>query len=164
MPLPVSLKAVVDEMDSQCDESQAYINKVTGELVTVGDEELSAAEEFEDEEGEELSEYPDWQQGAIKQAANVLASDDYLQLPDKFDIHEYEIMQKFCGSVENDNVRDELRQAISGKGAFRYFKDTIHHHNIAEDWYRYRDAALEKIAADWLESHGIPFVREKSAE
>ncbi|MDA0831951.1 MAG: UPF0158 family protein [Planctomycetota bacterium] len=158
MPLPVSLKAIVEEMDMQFDESQAYINKVTGELVTVGEEEMRAAED-----GEDLSDFPEWQQGAIKKAASVLASDDYLQLPDKFDIHEYEIMQRFCWSVKNDNVREELKRAISGKGAFRYFKDTIHQHNIADNWYRYRNTALEEIAAGFLEAHGIPFTREDDA-
>ncbi|MEX1229782.1 MAG: UPF0158 family protein [Planctomycetaceae bacterium] len=159
MPLPVSLKAVVDEMEMQSDDSQSYLNKQTGELMTIGEEEMRAADD-----GDDLSDYPEWQQKAIKIAAKVLGSDDYLPLPSKFDIHEYEIMQKFCWSVQDEKVRDDLEQSIRGKGAFRYFKDTIHRHNIAEDWYRYRDKALEKIAADWLESHGIPFVREKSAE
>jgi hypothetical protein len=31
---------------------------------------------------------------------------------------------------------------------------------IADEWYRFRDAALEKIAVEFLEAHGIEFRRE----
>jgi len=24
-------------------------------------------------------------------------------------------------------------------------------------WYRYREAAFERVAKDWLEEHGIPY-------
>lgn len=162
MPLPVTLKAVVDEMSCQFGESQAYINKQTGELVTLGEEEISL-DSHADERHEEVDyvfDPPEWQQAAIEIARNVLNSDDYLQLPDKFEIHEYEIMQRFCRSYEDDNIREELEITIRGSGAFSRFKAVIHRHNIAEDWYRYRDEALEKIAADLLEANGIPFTRE----
>ncbi len=33
----------------------------------------------------------------------------------------------------------------------------VYRYDIAEDWYRYRQAALEQIAIDWLEAHAIPY-------
>ena len=73
------------------------------------------------------------------------------------DIHEYRIMERFCSSIEDDDMRDDLCQAIRGRGAFRYFKDRIHAYGIAEEWYRYRDEALREIAVAWCEEHGIPY-------
>jgi len=35
------------------------------------------------------------------------------------------------------------------------FKDQIHAYGMAEEWYRYRDAALREIAMAWCEEHGI---------
>ena len=35
------------------------------------------------------------------------------------------------------------------------FKDRIQAYGIAEEWYRYRDAALREIAVAWCEAHGI---------
>lgn len=83
--------------------------------------------------------------------------DDYLPLPTKFDIHEYSIMERFCRSREDDEMRDDLCDAIRGRGAFRRFKDSIHEHGIADDWYKYRDEALREIAIEWCEENGIPY-------
>jgi len=87
MAIVVSLDAVVSEMDVLSDEFHAYLHKRTGELVTLRDEEIAAAEE-----GDELDDYPDWQREMIQKAEEVLDSEDYLALPSKFDIHEYAIM------------------------------------------------------------------------
>lgn len=45
MPAVVSLRDVVNEMDVYVDGSHAFLNRSTGELATVGTEELSAVEE-----------------------------------------------------------------------------------------------------------------------
>ena len=47
MTLPVSLQAVIDEMDTFGDEFHPYINQHTGELVTLRNEEIQAAEQDE---------------------------------------------------------------------------------------------------------------------
>ncbi len=56
MTIIVLLRDVVDAMDVLNDEIHAYLNKLTGELVTVTTEDLSAIEE-----GDDWSDYPDWQ-------------------------------------------------------------------------------------------------------
>jgi Uncharacterised protein family (UPF0158) len=90
---------------------------------------------------------------------DVLDSEDWLALPTKFEIHEYAIMEEFCWSVEDPSLREELLNAIRGRGAFRYFKDTIRRHGVEDEWYRYREDALEKKAIEWLEGHGIAYER-----
>ncbi len=118
----------------------------------VTDEELRAAEE-----DEPLEEFPEWQHEAIRIAGEILETDHYLPLPTKFDIHEYSIMERFCRSLDNDDMRDDLCNAIRGRGAFRYFKDRIHGYGIADDWYQYRDEALKEIAIAWCEENGIRY-------
>lgn len=154
MPPVVSLRAVVDEMEILNDSFHAYLNKRTGELVTVSDEELGAADREDD-----LDAYPEWQRDQIRLAQAILETDDYLALPDEYDIDKYRIMERFCCSVEDQRLSDELCSLIRGSGAFRRFKDAIHRHGIADDWYRYRDEALEGIAVDWLEANGIEYTR-----
>mgnify|MGYP005854419851 FL=1 len=155
----VSLRAVADEMDT-FEGYHAYLNRCTGELVTLSPEELSAAEELEDaEEGEGTKGYLDLDEDQIRQAIEVIESDDWLELPDKYEIDEYHIMERFAASVEDERLSDELLYLIRGSGAFRRFKDWIRYHGIAEDWYRYRQEALEEIAARWLEAHHIPYTR-----
>ncbi len=157
---PVSLQAVVDEMDVFSDETTAYINKQTGELCSVSDEEARYIEE-----GDEDSEFiPDWQKEMLPKVREVLESDDFVPLPDKFDIHEYSIMERFCHSMTDDDLQEELLNAIRGRGAFRHFKDTIHRRGIQDDWYSYRTDALKRIAADFLEVEGIAFIDNDRTE
>jgi len=148
----VRLKDVIQEMDGLSDEYRAFLNIRTGEFITLSDEELSAAEE-----GKNVEDFPEWQQEMIQKAGEVLLSDDYRELPGKFDIHEYSIMEKFCYAVEDDDLSRRLLNSIRGRGAFRYFKDTIHDYGIAEDWYEFREQAFMSIARDWLESHNIAY-------
>jgi len=103
----VSIKDVVDEMDVPGDEQSAFLNRHTGELVTLSSEELSAAEEDDN-----IDKYPTWQQDMIIKAKEVINSDDYLPLPSKFDIHEYHIMKDFCCSVADDKIRESLLNKI----------------------------------------------------
>lgn len=153
---PVKLKEIVDEMEIQMDEYRKLLNKETGVIVTVGTEELSIAEESED--GEDFSSYPDWQQDSIKEALDVIENwDNYIGLPDKWDIDEYSIMEEFCLSIKNEKLSDKLYYAIKGRGAFRRFKDAIIQYGIEEDWYKFRDEALKDIAARWCTANEIEY-------
>ncbi|MEO6993477.1 MAG: UPF0158 family protein, partial [Lacunisphaera sp.] len=75
--------------------------------------------------------------------------------PTKFDFHEYRTMEKFIGTVADAAKADQLWQAIKGKGAFRYFKDTAHRLGVIDDWYRYRDDAMNNFMLRWAEVNEI---------
>ena len=151
---PVSLQSVVNEMDIPSDEMTAYINKKTGELFTVSEEEARTIEA-----GDEDDEFiPEWQKEILPKVREVLESDDFVALPDKFEIHEYSIMERFCLSLPDEALQNELLHAIRGSGAFRRFKDAIYRKEIQDDWYRFRNEALKRIATDFLESEGIPWL------
>ncbi len=159
MVLPVNLQAVVDEMDLPSDEMTAYINRKTGELASFGEEEFSYARRDEDD-GEANELIPEWQQEMAGHAKAVLENDDYVTLPDKFEIHEYAIMERFCHSLDDERVRNALLRAIGGRGAFRSFRDRVSEEGVREDWYAFRGQALKRIAADFLQSHGIACIDE----
>ena len=112
------------------------------------------------EEGGELDDVedePEWQRDAIRNAITVLESDDYLTLPGKREIDDYDMMDDFCASLADDRLRDRLLDMIRGSGAFRRFKNAIHGYDIADDWYRFRDAALKEIAIAWLKENQIAY-------
>jgi len=153
----VSIKDIINEMDVLSDEHSAFLNRHTGELVTLSSEELSAAEEDDN-----IDDYPEWQQDMIIKAKEVITSDDYLPLPSKFEIHEYHIIEEFCYSVVDDEISGDLLDKIRGRGAFRRFRNAIQMHGIEEEWYRFRQGELEKIAIDWLEVNQIPYTKDNS--
>ena len=157
---PVSLQSVMNEMDVLSDEVTAYINKKTGELYSVSEEEANIVEQ-----GNEDDEFiPEWQRGTLPKVREVLESGDFMVLPDKFEIHEYSIMERFCLSLSDEGLQDELLHAIRGSGAFRRFKDAIHRKEIQDDWYRFRDESIKDIAIDFLESEGIAFVDDVAGQ
>jgi len=151
----VSLRDVIDEMEMMSDEATSYINRKTGELITLTHEELALAED-----PEEAMDAPEWQKYLLPKVREVAASEDFIALPGKFEIHEWSIMERFAQSLTDAAVNDELQAAVHGGGAFRRFKDAVHRLGIADEWYRFRDAALEEVAIDFLEAHGIEFQRE----
>ncbi len=69
-------------------------------------------------------------------------------------------MERFCYSIQDADQREQLLNAFQGRGAFRYFKDTTHRFGIQDDWYRFRDRELERIAIDWLEANEIAFKKD----
>jgi hypothetical protein len=152
MAVIVSLSDVIEQMDLTTDEATAYINQKTGELITLTHEEFALAEDADAAEAA-----PQWQKELLPKAREVLASDDYIPLPSKFEIHEWSIMERFAQSLTDAAVSDELDAALHGRGAFRRFKDAVHRLGIADEWYRFRDAALEEIAIEFLEEHGIAY-------
>jgi hypothetical protein len=151
----ISLRDVIEEMDLTTDEATAYINRKTGELITLTHEELALAEV-----PEEAEDAPQWQKDLLPKAQEVLGSEEFIPLPGKFEIHEWSIMERFAQSLTDAAVSDELDAAIHGPGAFRRFKDTVHRLGITDEWYRFRDAALEEIAIEFLEEHEIAYQRE----
>ena len=159
MPAIVSLRDVIDEMEMMSDEATSYINRKTGELVTLTHEELALAED-----PDEAADAPEWQKDILPKAREVVASGDYLPLPGKFEIHEWSIMERFARSLTDVAVSDELQAAVHGRGAFRRFKDAVHRLGISDQWYRFRDGALEEIASEFLEAHGIAYQREARKE
>ena len=152
MPLPVSLDLVAQELESLSDEMTAYVNRRTGDVVSVSDDDLSLVEE---EAGEE--ELPDWQVEMLPQLREIASGDDWVALPDKFDIHEWEIMRRFAETIDDEELAERLQRAIHGSGAFRMFRATIEDADCRDAWYDFKREALKGIAREALEHFGIPY-------
>ena len=68
----------------------------------------------------------------------------------------YSIMSDFIGSLEDINVAGRLRAAISGKGAFRRFREAVDEDDsLRRRWLAYRTKRHYYIALDWLHQLGL---------
>lgn len=148
----VSLRRVAEEMDCLFEGFTAYLNRRTGELVTISHDYLRTAEEEEED-----SEAPDWEQEILEKAREILSDGDYLPLPDESEIHEYEIMRRFSDSLEDRELGEKLLSLLHGSGAFRRFKDAVRRDGITDSWHGFRAEALQEIAGEWLKENDIPF-------
>ena len=153
MVFPVKLSEILEAIEFRMEENTAYLNRKTGEIVTISEEEFNAAEAQEP-----LETYPEWQRDNIRIAREILGNEgNFLSLPTKYDIHEYQIMEGFCLSARDKKISETLWTSIKGKGAFWRFKDTVQRLGIADKWYKYREEAIKQIAIDWCRSHRIKF-------
>jgi hypothetical protein len=94
MAVTVLPSEVMEALEIANDEMSSYVNKKTGKVVTIGHEELRLAED--DDHGDLV----DWQRELVEEARQVLASSEWLSLPDKFEIHEWEISPTSLITVE----------------------------------------------------------------
>ena len=149
MTLTVKLSEIVEALDSATEELAYYLDKRTGEIILITDEDMQAAED-----DELISEYPDWQRESILKAREVLRDPDhFLQLPDQLDIHEYKIMKDFCIQFEDRDIGQELHRLIKGSGAFGRFKNAIHEMGVERVWYEFKRTELEKSrSSGWMKT------------
>jgi hypothetical protein len=150
MPLPVSLKEFVDEMETYSDDIQAYLNRRTGDFITVSSDDRAALDDDADD-------VPEWQRERLPAIRDVFSSDDWLELPSKFEIDEYDIMRRFCSTLSDEVLRGDLLDTIGGRGTFGRFKGMAARHGLLDDWYRFREQALKRFAVGWLEAQAIPY-------
>jgi hypothetical protein len=101
---------------------------------------------------------PEWRKEALQEADQVEAGygSRYIGVP-QADSHEaYRDMQVFISTVQDERLEDRLWRAISGRGAFRYFKDVLTDYpRERERWFEFKDAQVRQRVLDWLESEGI---------
>ena len=131
----VPLSRIADALEAVSDTISAHLNIRTGEVVILT--------EFDDVEvGIDV---PD------------VESDDFLTLPDYFEIDSYRILGSFCSQVPDPRAREKLLGAIQGRGAFGRFRVLADVFGLTTAWYEYRHRELERIAADWCTANGIEF-------
>ena len=153
---PVSLSEITDAMEFQSEEMAAYFHKPTGEIVTITEEMMWAAEA-----DDPLEDHPEWMREGITIARDYLQNEEeYIGLPDQFDIHEYSIMERFCLDLEDREKGTELYYTIKGRGAFRRFKDKIHELGLDDEWYKCRDEAITEVAKYWCIENNLPYCED----
>ncbi len=159
MPATAKLSDIVDALEMLFDEVPSFFDRETGKVETISREFLREAEASDEEDGddEDDEDIPKWQKESAQLAKLITFSpgDRFVELPTKFDVHEWAIMEEFSHSVKSETIREDLLYAIHGAGAFRHFKDKIHRHGIEKAWYAFRTEALRQIAIDWCEEHDI---------
>lgn len=155
MTLPVKLQDVIDALELTSDFHSYFLDRRTGEIEMITDEVWSAAKN-----DELLSTHPEWERELILKAREIQSTDHFIELPNKFDINSYKMMERFCHQYPDRETSAKLSAAIRGKGAFRRFKDRISELSIEDQWRRFERQCLEDTAVEWLQAEGIPFTRD----
>ncbi len=143
----VRLSEIVEGMDLMSDQMTWYLHLPTGRVLFVTDEAFGAAEDNDEDavEPEELAEAR-----AVSERG-----EEYLALPDRFEIDEYRMMEEFAAEVKDSRQSDELLESLRGAKAFRRFKDTVRRLGLSDAWYAVRERAYNDAARAWCDANGI---------
>jgi len=140
--LHIDLDELCNALDNSSFENNYYLDLETGEI-------LFLSEFMDDEESEKLKEQ-------IEEDF-----DRYEPIP-RAESHEgYRDMVAFIDTIENEHLVELLEVAISGKGAFRRFKDVLlNYPEERQRWFRFRDERIEERAIEWLDSIDVDLEKE----
>ena len=103
-----------------------------------------------------LSQYSD----DYQQVSDMIDEDEddrFIRLPSQREINEYGMMEEFVSNVRNDSQRAALEIALSGRGAFRRFKDTVIRFGIEKNWYAFRDKEYLRVAREWCVENDVEY-------
>jgi hypothetical protein len=135
----IKLDSVLEAIELAGDAYEYYLNIKTGEVSMIADQIITGIDDSE--ERSKLEE--NWK--------------DYYKLPTKYDIHEYSIIEDFISELPKGNLKSTLENAISGRGAFRRFKEGIRRYGIEEGWYEFRDKTYKEIAIKWCRDRDLDY-------
>lgn len=169
--IKVALSELAAVFDDASWEMSHYLDLETGQVLVITDETRSELEgiyeEHYDPDAEQSFDLaavvreldlPEWRQQMLLEAdqIEVQYGSRYIGVPHA-DSHEaYRDMEDFIITVNDERLQRQLWRAISGRGAFRYFKDVLDgDRRERERWFAFKDARIEQRALDWLESQGI---------
>jgi hypothetical protein len=156
----IALEEIIGALETTSDEHSCYYDRLEDRIVE-GPSDVDSfddgdsAPEWQKEQAEldrliQEDEEAAWEQGQAKQRR-------FIPLPDRFEIDEWHMMERFAAGQDDQSQADQLLGAIHGRGAFRYFKDTIHRLGLAEKWYAFRQERYGEIAREFCLEHGIAF-------
>ncbi len=159
MAVEVSLETIIEALELADDSSSSFLDIETGEVHSITAEEFDLAEDPETD----FEDLPDWQRDIVKLARSIQQHEGkrYLALPDKFDVHEWAIMDRFSESLRVARLRNDFHAAIRGAGAFRLFKHLLTEHNLWDAWNQFKETELREMARQWCEERGIVFRQTK---
>ena len=145
MPKTVCIEELADEFEAMFDGWSQFLNKKTCEIISLPD----ADNDYADREDEDEELYDE-----------IAFSDDYVRLPDKYELREKNVMYDFAESV-GGNKSDRLFSALHGRHPYRYFKDTADRLDLLQEYYDFRFASYCSFAEEWCKENGLKYHHKK---
>ena len=152
MNATIKLSDLVQTMESQDDESELFVNRITGQLLVFSEEEIIIAEG-----GDDPDRFPQWQQEIIALANEALDNDDFIEMGAAHEIDDYAMMRDFCDSISDVVISDQLHASIKGRGAFHHFRKSVEGLDLLEQWNAFKREAYERVAITWCEENNINY-------
>ena len=148
-----------------------FLDMVTGEVIAFSEEILSDvksrlydsdSDEIDDDieyiEFDQEPEIPDWMVDEVELALEILLDEQgrFIRIPERNSVMAYQSLAAFIETVEDPLLKEELSEALNGKGAFRRFKDILTGYpKVRKKWHGFNAKAMKKEITEWLDSIGM---------
>ena len=155
MAAEVELDVIIEALEMADDSISSYLDVETGEVHSITEEEFDLAEDAQTA----MEDLPNWQREAVMLARSIQKQEGkrYVALPDKFDVHEWAMMDRFSMTLRDAQMRNDFHGGIRGAGAFRLFKHLLTEYNLWDAWNRFKLVELRQMAIQWCEENSITF-------
>jgi Uncharacterised protein family (UPF0158) len=155
MAAEVELDVIIEALEMADDSISSYLDVETGEVHSITEEEFDLAEDPQTA----IEDLPDWQREAVTLARSIQKQDGkrYMALPDKFDVHEWAMMDRFSMTLRDAQMRNDFHGGIRGAGAFRLFKHLLTEYDLWDAWNRFKQVELRRMAIEWCKENGITY-------
>lgn len=153
--------------DTERDAFDYFLDRETGDVIILSEEIISKARSLLDEiieddmaDYEEMvfdKEYdiPDWMEDEVELALDIFLyeRDRYVRVPERNQAHCFKAMREFAEQVNESSLKEELLEALDGKGAFRRFKDALEPYpKERKQWYGFNAKMVKKEIKEWVEA------------
>jgi hypothetical protein len=81
----------------------------------------------------------------------------WIATPTASDINEYEIMTDFANQISDPHLQYRLLVALSGKGAFKRFRDVCLNTGLIEEWEKFKQKEYIAIAKEWCNNSDLAY-------
>lgn len=143
--LAVNIEELIDALGNGSDDVIYYLDGQTGEVRSYIEDGFCDLEE-------ENSDNKDIEEDTTGRFIQIESLESY---------ESYEHMREFVETVADEKNRLILGKAITGKGAFRRFKDALHRcGEEREKWFAFQHGKLMELAKEWLQAHDIVLKNE----
>jgi hypothetical protein len=173
---PVSVSAIVTELDFVHEETVLYLNRRTGEVEVMDEELMPDEDELDDELGdydadgededseagtrstqaEEQRDTPEWRVKADARACAIASDPDWLRFLTPSDLDDRDARVRFARRA-GPAASQELFDALHGRGGGRRFREVLHRRGMEQQWEAFRAARLAETVEWQLEQLGIKF-------
>jgi hypothetical protein len=155
MAAEVELDVIIEALEMADDSISSYLDVETGEVHSITEEEFDLAEDAQTA----MEDLPNWQREAVMLARSIQKQEGkrYMALPDKFDVHEWAMMDRFSMTMRDAQMRNDFHGGIRGAGAFRLFKHLLTEYNLWDAWNRFKQVELRQMAIQWCEENSVTF-------
>ncbi|ACD22961.1 hypothetical protein FDE76_08710 [Clostridium botulinum] len=154
--MKVNLSDVIEAIEFEGELLSHYYNKKTGIIIYLEDNSTS---NYKAEDINNLENFEEWEKELISGLYDLKENfQDYIQLPNKDEINECNMMIDFCKSLGDENFTDKNLEELQEEYSLRKLREHIENIGQLSEWYDYREKAEYQLATDWCKKNNIEYI------